>query len=506
VPETFTPKTWADGSGGGTPITAAELNRMETGLESMDDRVAAIEAIGPTANATDAALRDRSTHTGTQAAATISDFTETAQDAAAGLLTAGVHTGLTATYVDASNRVDLAVTSGGSGYATVQDEGTARTARATLNFVGAGVTVTDDATNSRTVVTIPGGGSATGVLPVINVKTDHGAVGDGTTSDRAALQAAAAAVPATGGILFLPPGTYSTDRCIDIKSNTTVMGAGMGVSIIRGRSGLGGQAGTNGGYTLLGQASGATQNITVRDLTVDGNYAATGITSGSALRLIASVVDFRGINRMTFENVEVKNGWFWHLTTWNSTDVTVRGCRVTGPGTSGTYNQLDGIHMTGVTRCKIVDCFVDTGVGTDGDDGIAIHQFPGDPGCTDVEIIGNTVRGGFNGCGIDLANGDGTIKGVTITGNTIRDCAGVGIITNWFSAFTGTTQDVTIVGNTIRDCAVGSIWIGDDTGNSAPHKNIVVTNNLCTRSVALPVRSSTANSSNVNIANNYVGT
>lgn len=28
----FTPKTWVDGSGGGTPITAAELNRMESGI------------------------------------------------------------------------------------------------------------------------------------------------------------------------------------------------------------------------------------------------------------------------------------------------------------------------------------------------------------------------------------------------------------------------------------------------------------------------------------------
>lgn len=41
--ETFTPKTWVDGNGGGTPIIAAELNRIETGLESMDDRAAILE-------------------------------------------------------------------------------------------------------------------------------------------------------------------------------------------------------------------------------------------------------------------------------------------------------------------------------------------------------------------------------------------------------------------------------------------------------------------------------
>ena len=42
---------------------------------------------------------------------------------------------------------------------SIQDEGSALTQRAVLNFVGAGVTVTDDAANTRTVITIPGGGA-----------------------------------------------------------------------------------------------------------------------------------------------------------------------------------------------------------------------------------------------------------------------------------------------------------------------------------------------------------
>ena len=32
----FTPKTWADGPSGGTPITAAELNRIEQGIDDAD--------------------------------------------------------------------------------------------------------------------------------------------------------------------------------------------------------------------------------------------------------------------------------------------------------------------------------------------------------------------------------------------------------------------------------------------------------------------------------------
>ena len=43
MPETFAPFTWIDGPAGGTPITSAQLNRLETGLESMDDRAAALE-------------------------------------------------------------------------------------------------------------------------------------------------------------------------------------------------------------------------------------------------------------------------------------------------------------------------------------------------------------------------------------------------------------------------------------------------------------------------------
>lgn len=51
-----------------------------------------------------------------------------------------------------------------------------------------------------------GGGTAKGGL-VIDV-TDYGAEGDGVTDDSEALKAAVAAIPATGGTLFFPPGVY----------------------------------------------------------------------------------------------------------------------------------------------------------------------------------------------------------------------------------------------------------------------------------------------------------
>lgn len=62
---------------------------------------------------------------------------------------------------------------------------------------------------------------------VINVKS-YGAVGDGTTDDTAAIQAAIdAAETAGGGQLAFPPGTYSlTDTLTITESNVVLVGAG----------------------------------------------------------------------------------------------------------------------------------------------------------------------------------------------------------------------------------------------------------------------------------------
>lgn len=69
--------TWAnaDGSSGNPTLSIASVTTSVDGLMIAADKVKLNGiAAGATANATDAQLRDRSTHTGTQAAATISDF------------------------------------------------------------------------------------------------------------------------------------------------------------------------------------------------------------------------------------------------------------------------------------------------------------------------------------------------------------------------------------------------------------------------------------------------
>lgn len=84
-------------------ITAAFTTADETKLDGI--------ATGATANDTDANLKNRANHTGTQASSTISDLTESVQDIVGALLVAG--TNITLTYNDAANTLTIDASGGG---------------------------------------------------------------------------------------------------------------------------------------------------------------------------------------------------------------------------------------------------------------------------------------------------------------------------------------------------------------------------------------------------------
>lgn len=86
-------------------------------------------ADGATANSSDTALRDRATHTGTQLASTISDFSESVDDRVSSLLVAG--TNITLTYNDVANTLTIDA-SGGSGSF---DQGAALAISNKLNYI-----------------------------------------------------------------------------------------------------------------------------------------------------------------------------------------------------------------------------------------------------------------------------------------------------------------------------------------------------------------------------------
>ncbi len=79
----------------------------------------------------------------------------------------------------------------------------------------------------RTLVATSGSAAKWADAEQINAKTLYGATGDGTTDDRAAIQAAIdAAAAAGGGTVFLPRGLYRTADTIVLKTGVYLRGAG----------------------------------------------------------------------------------------------------------------------------------------------------------------------------------------------------------------------------------------------------------------------------------------
>jgi parallel beta-helix repeat protein len=113
---------------------------------------------------------------------------------------------------------------------------------------------------------------------IFNVK-DFGAVGDGVTNDRDAIQAAVnAARAAGGGEVYIPSGTYIVTGysspslgCIMLYDNITVSGDGMGQTTVKL------QDGWSTAITGIFRTQYGVENhdISVHDLTIDGNRANT---------------------------------------------------------------------------------------------------------------------------------------------------------------------------------------------------------------------------------------
>ena len=104
--------------------------------------------------------------------------------------------------------------------------------------------------------------------------TGYGAIGDGTADDTAAIQAAVNALPSTGGLVVIPPGTYKlTGSGIGMAGTTgtprnsvTICGCGPGTIINI----------TTGGYAFaMGHSDGSTRMM-ISDLQIYDSTTPTG--------------------------------------------------------------------------------------------------------------------------------------------------------------------------------------------------------------------------------------
>lgn len=152
-----------------------------------------------------------------------------------------------------------------SGYTTFKNLRVTGDFDADHSFDASALPVT--ATGSTTARTL-----ATRFSEVKNLK-DFGAVGDGSTNDTTAIAAWAAALNLSGGIGFVPPGTYvSTARVLFTDKPVCIMGSGVGASIFLFTSATSAAKGlrwapTGSGTTLNGFAC---RDLTIRTSTIGG--------------------------------------------------------------------------------------------------------------------------------------------------------------------------------------------------------------------------------------------
>lgn len=232
---------------------------------------------------------------------------------------------------------------------------------------------------------------------VFNVK-DYGALGDGSTNDTAAIDAAIAAL-VPGGTLYFPAGRYMTDggHVIDTPS-VVVKGCSGRAQTYNSSAQLYLRAAANSDMLTIAETQ-----ITVRDLALYGNKAnqsstSRGLVTSSAVPVNYFLLDavwvdsFKG-DGFSFEgggstvsstivNCEsrVNDGYgmkFYGTATDSmmancyidqnglsgihcaSGDLSVMGVHIWGNGTAGSGDR-DGITFQSAAGCRVVNCYIET--------------------------------------------------------------------------------------------------------------------------------------------------
>jgi hypothetical protein len=199
----------------------------------------------------------------------------------------------------ASFTTPLPVSSGGSGLSSTSQ-----------NFVFAGPTSGSGAPTFRALT------SADISTKQVNVR-DYGATGNGSTDDTTAINAAIAACPVGGQVIF-PAGTYLTASGLTITKAVSLIGQGAGGL----NQGSGGSFNTFSAATTITTSStsastvtysttGSTwlSDVTIRDIAIQGNRYVTSATAGDCLKIDGGA---NAIRHLHLDNVLL----YWGFTNW----------------------------------------------------------------------------------------------------------------------------------------------------------------------------------------------
>ncbi len=206
-----------------------------------------------------------------------------------------------------------------------------------------------------------------------NVKTSHGAKGDGTTNDTTAVQAGIDAVDAAGGgTLYFPRGTYRVAGLV-MKDNVILRGEGERASILRLVDASTSDVLTSENFGTLtgGTTRGGPEGWGLENIGLDGNRAGAG-SGGYCIRVFGAAY--------RLHNVEIDEGaaggvwseWGTGGTNMEAqwTNVRIHDCNGKGLDWQGPHdsvftnvmvfkNSTHGVHTRGnATSEQFVNCHI----------------------------------------------------------------------------------------------------------------------------------------------------
>jgi len=284
-----------------------------------------------------------------------------------------------------------------------------------VNAVGGNfTTVASTTTTATTSVTGPIRDKGGQVFNVAAYATGSAGVPDDAFDDTAAVTAAISAAGANP-VLFFAEGTWLLND-VQPPTGTKIIGAGRGVTILKKLSGA------SNGFVLRFQNT--TSNVTVRDLTLDGNRGNISVTP-----LQFDFVLGIGGTHALVENVEIKhgesNGAFVGDTFIDATAATFRNCWIHSNG--GTINATGygtGILTGGAvlpSYLTIENCLIENNYNTvtQPNDSCGVNLTV----AFGAKVLNNTFRNNYNvGGGQVTCNSGGTGStyiGCIVTGNHV---------------------------------------------------------------------------------------
>jgi hypothetical protein len=330
----------------------------------------------------------------------------------------------------------------------------------------------------------------------------YGAVGDGVTNDTAAFAAAAAAIPSTGGTIYVPAGRYLVRATTYVKAGTTVRGDGWGSVMLADSAWPNPQPVPPWGYAFLENVNYLNDTITDEDITVldmQFDYGTFGpvVVSGGGKH----AVRFQSTRNVVIRNCLFQVAGGENAVALLACDNTlIQGC------TAYDFTNCAWDHWSGPRNARVIGNYAEvtntaqmanfnpestsphTGTAADGFIMVGntfIEHHTSAASCR-LEPLGSgttvkniTVSGNYFGNTILAVRGN--VSKAVISGNTFDTIRGLFPVIFGSTQFSSSPTDIAVSGNAIidPDTSAGNVAVirFDDTATTA-----VITGNIITGS------------------------